>query len=205
MNLRLAVTALSLLGLLALSPLPALAHCDSLDGPVVKDARAALESKDVTPILKWVLPEKEGEIRDAFQRAVAVRALGPEPRALADRFFFETLVRLHREGEGEPFTGLKPAGTEVDPGIAASDEALAAGSLDALAKLLATEVDRGLRQRYARAAQTRKHSAESIDRGREYVAAYVDFMHYAERLLSAATSDAGHAGHRAPAPAEHVH
>ncbi len=82
-------SALALAGALGLTLVPrtALAHCDTLDGPVVKDARVALDAKDVTPVLKWVSHEEEGEIREAFQHALGVRALGPEARALADRFF----------------------------------------------------------------------------------------------------------------------
>jgi len=91
-------------------------------------------------------------IGEAFRHALGVRALGAEARALADRFFFETLVRVHREGEGAPYTGLKPAGTAVDPAIAASDTALETGSVDPLVKLLTAEVDRGLRHRFAEAA-----------------------------------------------------
>jgi hypothetical protein len=121
-----------------------------------------------------------------------VRTLGPEARALADRFFFETLVRVHREGEGAPYTGLKPAGTAIDPGIAASDTALETGSVDPLVKLLSSEVDRGLRQRFAAAAAARTHAAESVEKGRQYVAAYVAFMHYAERLLADASATASH-------------
>jgi len=123
-----AVTA----GHLAFAPTPARAHCDTLEGPVVRDARAALEAQDVTPVLKWVEPDRESEIRQAFEQAQKVRGLGPEARALADRFFFETLVRVHREGEGAPYTGLKPAGTAVDPGIAASDDSLDTGSVEPL-------------------------------------------------------------------------
>ena len=188
---------------LNLMPRPALAHCDTLDGPVVKDARVALDSKDVTPVLKWVRVEKEGEIREAFQHAVTVRALGPEARALADRYFFETLVRVHREGEGAPYNGLKPAGTALDPGIAASDRALETGSVDPLVKLLTAEVDKGLRHRFEEAAEARKHAAESVDKGRQYVAAYVDFTHYGERLLLNASSPVSHAEHGKPA--EHAH
>jgi hypothetical protein len=197
--------ALTLAGVICLTLVPraALAHCDTLDGPVVKDARAALDSKDVTPVLKWVRHDKEAEIREAFQHALGVRALGPEARALADRFFFETLVRVHREGEGAPYTGLKPAGTAVDPGIAASDTALETGSVDPLVKLLTAEVDKGLRHRFAAAAEARKHAAESVEQGRQYVAAYVEFMHYAERLLLNASSAASHAEHGKPA--EHAH
>lgn len=185
---------------LALAPRAALAHCDTLDGPVVKDARAALEVKDVTPVLKWVRPADEAEIREAFRQALAVRGLGGEARALADRFFFETLVRVHRAGEGAPYTGLAPAGAAVDPGIAATDVALETGSADALAKLLAAEVDEGIRRRHAQAAEARKHAGESVEKGRAYVAAYVELTHYAERLLQAATTAATHAE-----PAEHAH
>jgi hypothetical protein len=185
---------------LVLSPRPAHAHCDTLDGPVVRDARVALESKDVTPVLRWVRLDKEGEIREAFQHALTVRALGPDARTLADRFFFETLVRVHREGEGAPYTGLKPAGTAIDPGIAAADTALDTGSVDPLVKLLTGEVDRGLRQRYARAAAAHQHATESVEKGREYVAAYVEYVHYAERLLLSSTSPDSHAE-----PGEHAH
>ena len=197
--------ALALAGALSLTLVPraALAHCDTLDGPVVKDARAALDSKDVTPVLKWVRHDKEGEIGEALRHALGVRALGPDARALADRFFLETLVRVHREGEGAPYTGLKPAGTAVDPGIAASDTALETGSVEPLVKLLTAEVDRGLRHRFAAAAEARTHAAESVEKGRQYVAAYVEFMHYAERLLLNASSAASHAEHGTPA--EHAH
>jgi hypothetical protein len=182
-----------------------LAHCDTLNGPVVKDAQTALAQGDVTPVLRWVRAEKEPEIREAFQYTLAVRALGPEAQRLADRFFFETLVRIHREGEGAPYTGLKPAGIEIDPAIAAADKALETGSLDALATLVTMEAEHGLRERFARAAASKKRAGESVERGREYVAAYVDFMHYAERLHNDATTGAAHAEHEAPHAQGHQH
>ncbi|HSF01546.1 MAG TPA: DUF6448 family protein [Solirubrobacterales bacterium] len=208
MKYRFALAAIAAMAVGPLAARNALAHCDTLDGPVVMDARAALEARDVMPVLKWVGPAKEGEIREAFQHALEVRALGPEARALADRFFFETLVRFHREGEGAPYAGLKPAGTEVDPGIAAADEALATGSVDRLAKLLSTTVDKGLRERFVRAAEARAHASEGVDQGRAYVAAYVAFTHYAERLHSDARGGASEAAHGASPGAgsqEHRH
>ena len=195
MRFRTMLASLALLAALLGKPSLALAHCDTLDGPVVKDARAALEARDVTPILKWVAAEKEPEVREAFQHALAVRALGPEARALADRFLFETLVRIHREGEGAPYTGLKPAGTEVDPAIAASDRALETGAIDPLVTMITGRAEQGLRERFARAAEAKAHAGESVEKGRAYVAAYVAFVHYAERLLQSAATDAGHAGH----------
>jgi hypothetical protein len=191
--------------LLALLPSRALAHCDTMNGPVVKDAQAALAKGDVTPVLRWVRADKEPEIRLAFQHTLTVRALGPEAQELADRFFFETLVRIHREGESAPYTGLKPAGVEIEPAIAASDKALEAGSVDALATMVTTEAEHGIRERFARAAEAKKHSSESVERGREYVAAYVEFMHYAERLHNDATTGVTHAEHEAPHAGGHQH
>ena len=52
-------------------------HCDTMDGPVVKTAQAALSKGDVTPVLKWVKPEQEADVREAFKKTLAVR--GPEP------------------------------------------------------------------------------------------------------------------------------
>lgn len=205
MTLRNSLAAIALLAAVLASPPPALAHCDTLDGPVVKDARAALEARDATPILKWVKAEKEAEVREAFQHALAVRALGPEAQTLADRFFFETLVRIHREGEGAPYTGLKPEGTAVDPAIAASDKALEAGGVDPLVGMITARAEQGLRERYARATEAKAHAGESVEKGRAFVAAYVDFMHYAERLLLSASTSPAHAEHGAAAAAVEGH
>ena len=95
----LVVPALLLLSLLMI-PASSLAHCDTLEGPVVTDAKKALEKGDVNPVLKWVKKEQEGEIREVFKKTLAVRSKGPEAKELADRYFFETLVRIHRAGEG---------------------------------------------------------------------------------------------------------
>jgi hypothetical protein len=176
---------------LTLAAIPAAAHCDSLDGPVVSAARRALSEGEVTPVLQWVRPEHEAEIRDAFSRTMTVRAQSPEAKALADRYFFETLVRIHRAGEDAPYTGLKPAGT-VEPTIAEADLALETGQVEALAASAVREAGRGIRQRFARAQEARRHADESVAAGREYVAAYVEFIHYVERLHQAITARGEH-------------
>jgi len=122
-----------------LMPLAAGAHCDSVDGPVVTAARLALAKGEVTPVLKWVTKDDEGEIRAVFQKTLRVRAKGPEAKELADRYFFETLVRMHRASEGEPYTGLKPAGA-VEPIIQAADQALEKGAAEPLVQHLTGQV-----------------------------------------------------------------
>ena len=156
-------------------------HCDSLDGPVVEAAKAAIAKSDVTPVLKWVDKDGEKEIRDAFALTMKARAQGDEARKLADTHFFETLVRVHRAGEGEPYTGLKPAGT-TDPGLLVADKALQGGSVDKLAAELAASVQEQVRKRFAEVIQKRKHADDSVEAGRAYVAAYVQYAHFVETL-----------------------
>jgi hypothetical protein len=175
-----------------------------MDGPVVQEAVAALASGDVEPVLKWVPADGEAVVREAFQRTLAVRALGTEAKELADRYFFETVVRLHRQGEGEPYTGLRRAGSPVAPVIVAADRALEASSVDELARLLAETTERGLRERFARTIEARQHASESVEKGRAYVAAYVAYIHHAQRLQDTTTADVS-AENDAPPSGTHSH
>jgi hypothetical protein len=176
--------------------------CDGLDGPVVTAAREALAAGDVDGVLIWVQPADEAQIREAFAHTREVRMLGPEAQALADRFFFETLVRLHRAGEGAPFTGLAPAGRDLGPAIPAADRALASGEPQALEQLLVEQVRRGLHQRYARARAMRNFDPHDVASGRAYVAAYVSFIHWVEGVYEAAEREVE--GHY-PEPAAEPH
>jgi len=180
------------LAVLCLAAHPAAAHCDGVDGPVVKAARAALDRGDVRLALAWIQPGDEPVIRREFDRAVAVRKLGPEARTLADTYFFETVVRLHRTGEGAPYTGLKPAGRDLGPAIPAADRALSDGSVDALSTELRSAVERGLRERFEQARGASKRAAGDVEAGRAFVRAYVEYIHYVERLHEAAAPPAGH-------------
>jgi hypothetical protein len=183
-------------------PSAARAHCDTEDGPVVAAARAALAAGDPAAALAWVQPPQEGAVRRAFASTVEVRAASPAARELADRYFFETLVRLHREGEGFPYTGLRPPGTPVAPAIRAADAALESGSPETLVGELTTAVAAGVRERLAHAREARAHSAEGVEAGRRFVAAYVELTHYVEAVEAAAS---GHGAHGEPATPAHAH
>ncbi len=201
--LKVAYFALIGAAIWAVLPPPALAHCDTMDGPVIKDARTALEKADITPVLKWVKSENEPEIRTAFDKTLAVGKQGSEAKELAEMYFFETLVRLHRAGEGAPYTGLKPAGTAMEPAVAEADRALAAGTADSLVKMINEAAAVGLRQRFARAVETAAHANESIAAGRAFVQAYVQFVHYAEKLALLSQEAVAEEGHSGNSEAEH--
>ncbi|MCX5819445.1 MAG: DUF6448 family protein [Deltaproteobacteria bacterium] len=181
----------------------AAAHCDTLDGPVIQDARKALEAKDVTPVLKWVKQEDEKIVRAAYDKALSSK--GKKNADAAENQFFATLVKIHRAGEGASFTGLKPAG-EFEPAITEADKALANSSSDALVKLVTDDIAAGIKNRYEHAAATYKHKDESVGQGRELVEAYIEYTHYVERLHLDATGkglhDEHHEGSKHP-PAKH--
>ena len=176
----------------SVAPRSSRAHCDTLDGPVVKDAKGALSKGDVTAVLKWVTKQDEVVIRAAFQKTLAVRKLNPEAKELADMYFFETLVRVHRAAEGAPYTGLKSSVADLDPAVAAADKALETGSVEDLAKEISLAVENGIKQRFQQTIEARKHIDASVEAGREYVEAYVQFVHYVERLHQDAVGAALH-------------
>lgn len=180
-------------GLTLLAPGSVLAHCDGLDGPVVKAAQRALDTRTLSEVLIWVQAEDEPEVRTAFEKTLAVRALGPQAEELADRYFFETVVRVHRAGEGAAYTGLKPAGRDLGPAIPAADKAIDGGSPGPVVQLLTTAVEEGLRRHFAEVITAKNFKPGDVSAGREYVRAYVEFIHYVERLYEATTTPAhGH-------------
>jgi hypothetical protein len=188
------LAVLTAVAMVALSAGFARAHCDTLDGPVVTSAREALAEGDVAIVLPWVEKDREEEIREAFTLVMAVRGKGEKERELADRFFFETVVRIHREGEGASFTGLKPAGLDLGPAIPAADKALETGDPKPLLKLIEAQVREGIHKHYAEAREKKAHAGESVEAGRAFVQAYVPYVHFVERLHEAATTPAAH-GH----------
>lgn len=192
LNKGLLISALVILTIFVTSQ-SAYAHCDTLDGPVVKDARVALDNGDITPLFKWLRPSDEKVIQDAFEMTLAVRAKGDKAKELADMYFFETLVRIHREGEGAPYTGLKP-GMAVDPAVALADKALEDGSIDKLVNVLTDAMAKGIRERFKHTKETQKHASESVEAGREFVEAYVVFTHYVEGLHADIKGKSGHHG-----------
>jgi hypothetical protein len=176
------IAAVCFVAFIMVMPVHVRAHCDTLDGPVVSSAKIALEKGDITPVLKWIRSSDEKEITEVFQKTLAARKSGPEAKEIADRYFFETLVRIHRAGEGAPYTGLQAGPAE--PIIAAADKALDTGSIDNVIKHISSAVSEGIKKRFNETLERKKHADDNVAAGRKFVEAYVDFTHYVERLHS---------------------
>lgn len=144
-------------------------HCDSLDGPVVKAATAALETRQVELVLPYVRADREAEVRHAFEQTLQVEPLAPEAKQLADEWFFETVVRIHRAGEGAPYTGLKPAGLGHGPVIPVAERAIETGSPDELVTLLTGMVENAVRERFTHVMHRKAHVNGDLAANRAYV------------------------------------
>lgn len=172
-----------------------IAHCDGIDGPVVKAAIAALQNKDINLVLIWVQKADEEEVIKAFENTLKVRKLSAEAKDLADIYFFETVVRLHRAGEGEPFTGLKPADRDHGPVIPLADHSIEKGSVKELKELIIHSAIEKLEHSFEKVNSLKNYN--DVTEGRDFVEAYVQFIHFAEKLYELISHFEGHTNHSA--------
>lgn len=179
-------------------------HCDSMDGPVVEAARNALESNNVDLILPFAPSSAEAEIRRAFEQSVAVRGSGGEAWAVAERWFFETVVRLHLGGEGKPFNGLRPAG-QHPPILRVAEEALRSEDAEPVAAALRQALDASLEQRFARVMRLKRHDPSDVPAARAYTTAMLDFIVWAHHALTSITAEAHGEAPAGPNAEGHVH
>jgi len=167
-------------------------HCDTLDGPVVMTAKVALETGNVNLILPWAPKTTEAEIRKAFEKTLRVRKLGKAAAELADYWFFETVVRLHREGEGATYTGLKPAGLNWGPVVRKAEKALEQGNPKEVISFLLRAVEQNLQEKFKHAMEKREHDENDVEAAREYVHASLDFVLHSHGLYSFIKGDGDH-------------
>lgn len=179
-------------------------HCDTMIGPVIKDARKAIETKNIAPVVKWIKIEHEKEIRSLFKKTLIVRSKGEDAQQLADMYFFENLVRIHRAGEGAPYTGLK-SGTHIDPAVALADKALENGSVDQLVNVLTKAISAEIKKRFNQTYDSGKNSEDSAASGRKFVESYVGFTHFVEGLHNFLKKGNNHHTEKSGNKDEHEH
>lgn len=170
------------------------AHCDSYDGPVIQEALHALETGEVAPLLKWVDEKDEKEIVSLFDKAVALKSGDSGSYEIVKKHFLETLVRIHRESEGAPFTGLKPAGS-VTPVVQMADQSIESGDAKILTEKLMAHLQKEIQTKFAHLHKAEQTKENSVEDGRKYVAAYVEYTHFLEAVHDIIAGEGGHAEH----------
>ncbi len=155
-----------------------------MDGPVVAAARKALETGNVNLILPWAPEKAEAEIKRAFEKTLRVRKLSSDAAELADYWFFETVVRLHREGEGAPYTGLKPAGLDWGPVVHRAERAIESGDAKEVIDFLKHVVEEELQRKFKRAMASKGHDEDDVEAARERVRAELGFVLYSHGIYA---------------------
>lgn len=171
-------------------------HCDSMDGPVVTAARQALDGEDINLVLPYVKASASAELRSAFDKVLPARKAGPAAREVANLYFYETAVRLHRAGEGAPYTGLKLAGLDVGPIIPVAEKAIETDSPEELITLLAGLLRQEVQHRFERLRHLRGYRAADVDKAREYVEAMLGLEVYSHQLYLAMKASPNEGSHR---------
>lgn len=170
-------------------------HCDSLDGPVVKAATAALETRNVDLVLPYVPEQSEHEVKEAFAQALHVEPLAPEAKKLADEWFFENVVRIHRAGEGAPYTGIKPAGLGHGPVVPVAEQAIETGSADELVTLLTGMVEEAIRERFTHVMHRKANADGDLEANRAYVEAMLGLQVWSHSIYEALHANPHEHGH----------
>lgn len=157
------------------------AHCDRENGPVAIAAKESLKTGNINKILIWVGEEQEQELRKKFQQSLKVYESGGSSAELAEKYFMETAVRLHRAAEGMPFEGLKPASPNP-PDIEAAEKALETGNFEPVKELLCRAMAEESSKWFERARASAENKSESISAGREWVDNYVKYIVFIHKL-----------------------
>lgn len=151
-------------------------HCDTMDGPVVSACKKALEMVNVNYVLPFVPKIVEKELRISFDKTIRARKLGEDAAEVADLWFFETAVRLHREGEGASYTGLKPAGLDWGPVVPMAEKNIKTGNPTETIEFLKSVLETEMRKKFDKVMSLKNYDVDDVDAAREYTEAMLNFV-----------------------------
>jgi hypothetical protein len=170
-------------------------HCDTRDGPVVRAAKKALETGNLNYVLIWIPDASANELKEVFKKSLRARKAGNDAQEVADDWFFETAIRLHRAGEGAPYTGMKPAGLSEGPVVPRAERAIETGDPEETIGFIVNTVKDDLNHRFHHVMEKKKYDVDDVAAGREFVAAFIGWVVYSHHLYEYVKGGGGHAGH----------
>ena len=157
-------------------------YIDSMDGPVVKAAEKALDMEDIKYVLPYVSPEDEEEIKNSFDKSLMVRELSADAAELADYWFFETTVRLHRKEENKTYMGLKSAGTDWGPIIPKIDLAIETENIDELLNFILNFIREDIKSRFDDLLYKKDYDPDDVEDARDYILTREYFIEYTRKF-----------------------
>ena len=157
---------------------------DSMDGPVVKAAENALDMDDLKYVLPYVSAEDEDELKNAFEKTLMVRELSGEAAELADYWFFETAVRLHRKEDKKPYTGLKSAGGDWGPIIPKVDLAIETENINELLNFLMNLIKDDIKSRFEDVLSKKEYSNDNLEDARDFINTREEFIDFTTKIYN---------------------
>lgn len=167
-------------------------HCDTRDGPVVKAAKKALETGNLHYVLIWIPQESEKELRNVFVKTLKARKAGKDAQEVADDWFFENTIRLHRAGEGAPYTGMKPAGLSEGPVVPKAEKAIETGNSQETIDFILGIVGDDLAHRFHRVMEKKTYDVNDVAAGREFIEAFIGWVVYSHHLYEYVKGSGSH-------------
>ncbi|WAC04312.1 MAG: DUF6448 family protein [Methanoregula sp.] len=167
-------------------------HCDTRDGPVVKAAKKALETGNLNYVLIWIPRESEKELKEVFARTLRARKAGKDAQDVADDWFFETAIRLHRAGEGASYTGMKPAGLSEGPVVPKAEKAIETGNPKETIDVILKTVEEDLTHRFRHVMEKKNYDVDDVAAGREFIEAFIGWVVYSHHLYMNVKGGNGH-------------
>lgn len=166
-------------------------HCDTRDGPVVKAAIKALETGNINYVLIWIPEESGKELAAVFEKTLRARKQGGVAQEVADDWFFENAIRLHRAGEGAPYTGMKPAGLSEGPVVPRAEKAIGTGDPKESIGFILRVIEDDLNYRFHHVMEKKNYDVNDVSAGREYVEAFIGWVVYSHHLYLSVAGAAG--------------
>lgn len=130
---------------------------------------------NVNYVLPFVPKEAEEELILAYNKTLKARELGKDAKDVADLWFFETAVRLHRKGEGAPYTGLKPAGLDWGPVVPRAEKDMEKGDPTETIEFIKGIVEKEMRKKFEATMSAKDYDIDNVDAAREYTESMLHF------------------------------
>lgn len=167
-------------------------HCDTRDGPVVKAAMKALETGNLNFVLIWIPQESEKELKNIFAKTRKARKAGRDAQEVADDWFFENTIRLHRAGEGAAYTGMKPAGLSEGPVVPKAEKAIETGNSQETIDFILGTVEDDLTLRFHHVMDKKNYDVDDVAAGREFIEGFIGWVVYSHHLYEYVKGGGGH-------------
>ena len=167
-------------------------HCDTRDGPVVKAAIQALETGNLNYVLIWIPRESEKELISIFEKTLRAGKAGKDAKDVAEDWFFENAIRLHRAGEGAPYTGMKPSGLSEGPVVPKAEKAIDTGNPQETIDFILGTVEDDLTRRFHHVMEKKTYDVNDVAAGREFIEAFIGWVVYSHHLYMSVKGAGGH-------------